>query len=285
MLAFPQPRKSESTSHPLDDASAELPVVDLPENSDTMEALLRLSYPRPTFSTFWTFDCAAELLEAAHKYELAYAEATLKQAIAPFVRDQPIQVYAFAARFRMTDLMEATAHACLALPFFWAYIPELENISAGAYHRLLDYRERCKVALGTISHTQWSVKDHRWTWRVCTTCVKHTSSRHVATGACGKCGQATWFSSFWNDVMARLKERPSVVTLLDQTLYDVPSLKKALDCATCRMVMYEQIRKFLALLADEAAKKISEVRPCPTPCGPKLTLLPGALGNQVTRYG
>ncbi|TFK82275.1 hypothetical protein K466DRAFT_666610 [Polyporus arcularius HHB13444] len=260
MLVIPQPQAPETASHPLDKELVKPPVVDLTESRTTLELLLRLCYPSPTAPTFSSFDDAKPLLDAAHKYDLAFAGSMLEHAIAPFIRDKPIQVYAFAARLHLTDIMEATARASLALPLLWPYTPELEDISAGAYHRLLDYRERCKKALATLSNTKWPTSEHKWTWRACTGCVEHYSSRHQENGSCGKCGEASWFSSFWDDLMARLKERPSPTTLQDPALSDAPALKKALECSTCQGLVHEHIRKFLRMLAGEAEMKISKIR-------------------------
>ncbi|KAI0694578.1 hypothetical protein C8T65DRAFT_666631 [Cerioporus squamosus] len=226
MLVVPQPQATETTSHPLDETFklAKPPVVDLSETRTTLEPLLRLCYPSPKAPTFSSFDDAKPLLEAAHKYDLAFAAGMLEHAIAPFVRDDPIRVHAFAAR-------------------------------AGVYHRLLDY----------LSNAQGLTKTHKWTWRACTQCVKHNSARHQLNEPCGKCGQASWFSSFWDDVMARLKKRPSPVVLQDPALSDAPALKKALECARCREVVHEHMRKFLGLLVAEAETKISEVRLWLTP--------------------
>ena len=279
MLAFPQPQDKSheeyisatgSSSSPLQldvqSPRAKPPVVPLSESRATLEPLLRMCYPFPKPPTFPPgssgFEEAKPLLEAAHKYDLGFAAGMIEQAIAPFIASDPVQVYAFAARFRLTGIMEAAARASLSAQFPGAYHADFDLISGGVYYRLVDYRERCKTSLQTLSSTQWSTKRYKWTWRQCRICVKHSEPCPISSGTshCGKCGQASWFSGFWSAVMARLQEKPCVTTLQDPTLYDTMWLKKALRCVTCREVVYEQIRKFLGLLADEAAKKLSEVR-------------------------
>ncbi|KAF7795058.1 hypothetical protein EIP86_006202 [Pleurotus ostreatoroseus] len=126
------------------------PVIEVSETSNTLDMLLRLCYPvdDPNISL-------AELdtvLSAAIKYEMREAIQILSRTLQTYVQEKPREAYAVACRHmleteasmaaqRWKELVRATEGSgdfALTLPGV-TFIPEMEDISALAYHNLLSY--------------------------------------------------------------------------------------------------------------------------------------------------
>ncbi|KAH9943570.1 hypothetical protein B0H21DRAFT_675811, partial [Amylocystis lapponica] len=141
MFNFPQPTTlSAEDIHP----DSGLPLVCVTEDSQTLDRLFRMCCliydPEP-------LDLAeiVSMLEAATKYgmerALVQASGTLHLALA---REPPARIYTIACRFMLESVARAAAVAstkCDKLD----YIPEMDHVSAGALHRLLQFR-RSKAA-------------------------------------------------------------------------------------------------------------------------------------------
>lgn len=86
---------------------------------------------------------------------MQYAIRALEQAILPHVASDPVSVYDFATQYGLADTMRAAALAWLSNPSPWEYRPDLEDISASSYNRLITYRENCKIALTIRLSSTW----------------------------------------------------------------------------------------------------------------------------------
>ncbi|KAH9913133.1 uncharacterized protein BXZ73DRAFT_27252, partial [Epithele typhae] len=118
------------------------PAVQLTETSAALEPFLRMCYPpsHPPVS-FSQLDTLRSVIEVAHKYQADGVFQVLKNLLVEtFSPAEPLRVYAIAVRLEMADVVEASARDFLAIPAFGPYSGELEDVSAGAYHRLLAYR-------------------------------------------------------------------------------------------------------------------------------------------------
>ncbi|TFK81893.1 hypothetical protein K466DRAFT_590944 [Polyporus arcularius HHB13444] len=73
---------------------------------------------------------------------------------------------------------------------------ELEDITAGAYQRLLVYRKACAKSIEELMATNWLPNGERWCWIVCPTCVKHRQTGNTSARPCAPC-LATKASSRW----------------------------------------------------------------------------------------
>ena len=155
-----------------------LPVVQLQEDSHTLDRLLRLFYPTLTTETFTDLSIVADALEAALKYAFDRAISSLKSSFTSFVDDSPLRVYAIACRLGLENeakiaaqawknqMLDATpttpcqgweshqlngstvtpcsAKDCKHRPFEHTilgstYAAEMEHITAGCLYRLLLY--------------------------------------------------------------------------------------------------------------------------------------------------
>jgi hypothetical protein len=145
MFTLPQPSKNIQT-------------IEVTEDSQTLDRLLRLCYPVPD-PIFEDLSDTSDVLEAAMKYEMDEATAIMGAAIVTFVKEKPLQVYATACRLMLekeaklaAGLWQAACPKVFSKPNGsgafpdWnttsaavSYPPEMADISAGAYFRLLRF--------------------------------------------------------------------------------------------------------------------------------------------------
>ena len=140
MLGLPQPG-ALSASGSRDSSLDALPVLNVTEPSDVLDRLFRLCYPvdDPALGTIHE---VRSTLEAALKYQMAEAIKITKRRLRSLASSDPLTVYAVACSFDLEAEAAAAAKEVLKQKVQTRYVPELENISIGAYHRLLLYCER-----------------------------------------------------------------------------------------------------------------------------------------------
>ncbi|KAM5536670.1 hypothetical protein V8D89_009765 [Ganoderma adspersum] len=140
MLSLPQPGyHSPATSG--NSRVNGLPVIDVTEPSAVLDRLFRLCYPvdDPPLGTIHEL---RSTLEAALKYQMSEAVKIVKTRLLSLADREPLSVYAVACHFELEAEAEAAAKQVLIQTAQGKYFPELEEISIGAYHRLLSYCER-----------------------------------------------------------------------------------------------------------------------------------------------
>ncbi|KAH9930362.1 uncharacterized protein B0H18DRAFT_930687, partial [Fomitopsis serialis] len=133
MFSLPQPTASHQ--------AAPAPVVDLVESSRTLRALLDACYPiaDPDLSDL---DVVHQALDAAMKYEMAKPAGLIKRALQDFVASEPLRVFAIACRLHLEEVAKAAAAQAFSLGIFvlcYPYTPELDQIPAACYRKLLHY--------------------------------------------------------------------------------------------------------------------------------------------------
>lgn len=124
-------------------------VHTLPEDGQTLSKLLQLSYPLPDpeVTNLGPADAALgsaiSLLHAARKYEVSRAIAFAKQACVAAAKERPVQLYLIASRYKWYDVARDAAMRAV-YETSDQYLPEMEDISAADYRRLLIYRQECR---------------------------------------------------------------------------------------------------------------------------------------------
>lgn len=130
MFTIPQPP----------DASAERPIVDVSEDSEALSALLRICYPEPA-RELPSLDLIHRVLGAALKYEMAAAIVSVKSAMFQprFTGLHPLQVFVIACRLGLEAEAAIAAQNAVDLDGVKSLLcPGIDDISAGAYYRLLE---------------------------------------------------------------------------------------------------------------------------------------------------
>lgn len=155
MFSLPQPqtRAGNVYSRQL----RELERIPITEDSHTFDALMRLNYPIQPTTLQDVFE-VGRVLEAAIKYDMAEATRLMNTALQEFLDAQPLQVYVVACQLRLEEEAVSAAEAwCRQYTVLMeshqifsftiaggSYIPEMSTITAGDYHRLLQYRHTGK---------------------------------------------------------------------------------------------------------------------------------------------
>ncbi|KAI0642184.1 hypothetical protein C8Q79DRAFT_1013484 [Trametes meyenii] len=132
MLTLPQPEGN---------TKIERPLVDVSEDSETLDVLLRVCYPTSA-PELRDIPLLRKVLEAANKYDIPAVLTLVKKAmVQPELLDSdPLRIFVIACRFGMEPEAQAAAKKTALRNFVVGSVqvcPELEDISAGAYYRLL----------------------------------------------------------------------------------------------------------------------------------------------------
>jgi hypothetical protein len=101
MFSLPQPPLAKHET---------LPMIDVTEDSKTIDYLLHFSYPGPTPVINELRDIA-NVLEAAQKYQIEHVMRLTKQKLLDFINSKPLQTYAIAC---CLDLEEESGRRMLA---------------------------------------------------------------------------------------------------------------------------------------------------------------------------
>ncbi|KAJ3559678.1 hypothetical protein NM688_g208 [Phlebia brevispora] len=143
-----------------DEGSVEPPVIDVTEDSETLDALLRICYPidDPKIDTLDHLD---KVLVAALKYDIPIAIKMLRRKLQKSISASPLEVFAIACTHLLEDEARRAAEHWktvmrvsddanstdfgLTVPGM-TFSPRMRDVSAGAYYRLLVY-----LRTGTLS--------------------------------------------------------------------------------------------------------------------------------------
>jgi hypothetical protein len=141
--------------------------IPFPEKSDTVNLLLCLCYDLSD-TTGKDIPTIGQVLEVARKYEVNKAVEAARNWIWSHVPNKPLQVYALACRLNLEQ--EATGAAAAWKTRYLkkfsrsdstfefsvegaSYIPEMDDISSGAYFRLLQFMN---APVNTVDHRPFS---------------------------------------------------------------------------------------------------------------------------------
>lgn len=127
--------------------SKQVPVIDMTEDSTTLDYLLRYCFPvrKPVISDIPT---AVGVLEAAKKYGLEEALEGVQGVFHPLAASDPLQLYAISCHFGWEVLAKEAAKALKATRDSWklsalftqnpslVYTPDMDTLPAGCLYRL-----------------------------------------------------------------------------------------------------------------------------------------------------
>lgn len=138
MFSLPQPRADSSVIRP----------IFMEENSRVLYILLRLCYPllhRAPADIQLEDICS--VLEAATKYDMDIAKELMSCSLRKFTEAQPLRVYAIACLLKLeSEAQYAATEAVKQEVISSRYVQELEELPAGCYHRLLQFRAQSEPA-------------------------------------------------------------------------------------------------------------------------------------------
>ncbi|KAJ3551153.1 hypothetical protein NM688_g4885 [Phlebia brevispora] len=163
------------------DPPTERQVVDMEEDGETIEALLRLIYPFDD-PVLKDLSKIVPVLAAAVKYQATEATKLLTDMVQEHVSSVPLEVFAIACRFNLEKLARTAAQerkhqigmdsfdgglsARYTGPSAANFVPDFEYITAGAYYRLLGYLRTgtlpsrfCRPEAGSVKRVPVNWKD------------------------------------------------------------------------------------------------------------------------------
>ncbi|EIN09911.1 hypothetical protein PUNSTDRAFT_67047, partial [Punctularia strigosozonata HHB-11173 SS5] len=161
MLSLPQPDAEVAPTgekHPDDKNGSSRAIVDMSENAQTLELLLRACYPyeEPDLDGL---DEVAAVLSAAVKYEMAAPIKMLRKRLSKHAPTVPTRVYAIAVRHRLEPEAREAARASLRFTLKQLALQDAQELSlipALTYQRYIRFMLRCREEFSTLS------TDLRW---------------------------------------------------------------------------------------------------------------------------
>jgi hypothetical protein len=234
-------------------------IIPLTEDSHQIVLMLKLCYPLMD-ARLDSLEDIQLLLELTQKYDIEAGFDRAREALVSpnFLDHQPLRVFAIAYRFELEEETKlAAAHFCHH-PIITPYVSELDVVPTFAYHRLLDYRNRCGDAVVALTNSlHWLPTNANWVWATCTACPAGPYRLTLSNGRLWvpRC----WFTDYFEQVKDFLRIRPSAQAVLDP-LFLQPALEKACACWFCGRRASSDLQKYASIVALMIQRVLSEVR-------------------------
>jgi BTB/POZ domain len=131
---------------PVESDNNALPVIRLSENSVTLSILVSMCYPVADVD-FEDISVVYEVLKVAMKFEMKKIIQILRVKLAYYTKRDPLRVYltSIALGFKEEAIKASKVFSLSSDDSANAYVREMEDVPAIAYHRLLKYRYQCRA--------------------------------------------------------------------------------------------------------------------------------------------
>ncbi|KAL1944902.1 hypothetical protein VTO73DRAFT_2522 [Trametes versicolor] len=137
MFLLPQPQADAESLH--------APIVDLAEDSGTIETLLRICYPIKNPPLDQPLDAIETMLRAAMKYEMELPVAVLTDHLLSLAERTPLPVWAVACRLHLEDVAKHVAQQLRNVPSLdLNSLGGMDSICAGDYFRLREFHRTAR---------------------------------------------------------------------------------------------------------------------------------------------
>ncbi|TFK33441.1 hypothetical protein BDQ12DRAFT_727763 [Crucibulum laeve] len=255
------------TMFTLPQGNTDSPLVQMSEDSSTVDILLRYCYPTdvPEISDLGLLK---KVMEAAMKFDMPDILKQARKQLLNFVEKEPLSIFALAAHYKWREGAKRAAKECLAFNLIGTHVDELNLISASNYHRLLEYHQRCGRAASKLTllnemgnADQLYSLSTRNCWIFCNN--EKCPSRHVS-GLKASDGKnrymKEWFFLYLDAVRNILKDRPAVKLITPMALR-VAAMKKAGECYVCRPRAAFDLDSFIiGPFSEEIEKAIDKIQ-------------------------
>ncbi|OBZ74519.1 NADPH-dependent diflavin oxidoreductase 1 [Grifola frondosa] len=135
--------KAESSST---ETSVEgLHAIALPEDSQTLTKLLQFCYPMET-PELESFDVISAVLEAGRRYQIMRAIDVAEREWKRAIRKEHLRAYYFAMKCSWMDEAKVAARY-MVFHTLDSHAPEMDEVPAEAYRRILEYRRQCQASI------------------------------------------------------------------------------------------------------------------------------------------
>ncbi|KAG2137605.1 uncharacterized protein EDB93DRAFT_760088 [Suillus bovinus] len=256
MFDLPQPRRN----HFNDQMFGDLDIIQVSENSKTLDMLLRFCYPAAVKGPgLEDINDVEQVLEAAMKYGMEDVEERVRKAmVAPsLLESNPVRILAVACRFglrteasiaaRYSLLHTAPTHDSLAA----------EHLPSDVIQGLVAYRSRCGQAARTLcDNLDWLKRSQTYSfyewWTNCCPCDSKADVRYLAHGTYPR----EWWADYMDRTAVALEESPCGATLMRNL---AEAVERAKSCPSCRRCAQDQMVQFTKTFAQELERVIAEI--------------------------
>ncbi|KAI0716639.1 hypothetical protein C8Q76DRAFT_794910 [Earliella scabrosa] len=121
----------------------DVPIIDVAEDSKTLDALLRICYPINKNNSKRPLELIESALKAAMKYEMGLAISVLSRECIAAAEDSPYHVWAVACRLGLEDIARRSAELSRSSNTFNSFrMPTMDfrGVNAGDYFRLREFK-------------------------------------------------------------------------------------------------------------------------------------------------
>ncbi|KAJ7186142.1 hypothetical protein C8R46DRAFT_937822 [Mycena filopes] len=223
---------------PQPDTAPSVPVIDVQETATVLDRALRFFYPAAHASVA-TLEELQDIIETlVAKYDVESVVPAVKQHLERFSAAKPLAVYALACKYRWEDVAVTAAKASLKRPLRALNTeapPELDGMTAVAYHNLLHYHQLC----GTVGSRSANILDWLAT-PTCLGCNQCWSNNTVIFAGLVAHRVPAWFHVYLSSMAPMLMQTPSIA--LHEHPYFYEALGQAL-CHKCRS--FNEFRSFV----------------------------------------
>ncbi|TCD68027.1 hypothetical protein EIP91_011638 [Steccherinum ochraceum] len=237
-----------------------LPVCHIDADGPTINLILRHIYPL-TIPKVQDIDDALTAVQVSQQYGFRLVTNAMKQTIIRLAEANPLKVFARAALRRREDEMRLSARLSLRYPILEGYVPDLEELSAGTYYRLLVYHRQCgRVAAAAVDDLEWmeglcgegnSSLPAFFTCRLC-------PSFNITPAAIRskEINVTSWFHALLLTFKQALRARPCGSTMYNDELTG-PAMSEAMTCLVCRTSALRDCKRTVEILRETVNRAIS----------------------------
>ena len=245
-----------------------IPIVSIPEDSGTIDLLLRFCYPvtSPRLAEK-EVSVIGNVLAAALKYDVRVAIESAGEALstrAQASRKDALAAYAVACHFRLEEQTRIAARACLRWPVLGLVVPELVLASALDYCNLLDFHTRAsEAAVALFSQYDFLVntcaainppshpESSHW---------EHLSGSVSDTPGAGRLIIYTWWAVAKTSITESLRGAPLGTEKLSYSELTVCVEAECNECHICKNQIlrgWEEAREAIIAAVKDAVSKVS----------------------------
>ena len=250
-----------------------IPVIQMSEDSETLQLLLGLCLPISIHAHKTTFTSLPQLqkvAEAALKFEMTSILTYLRSSsglVSPhFLESQPLRVFAIANRYGWN--LEARKAARYTLrhsnQMSGSAAVELEFISAAKFIHLQKYHRLCgQVAKSRVMlQPALAESDESWTWITCRRCVGTNTASFVYSifNRSTDPDVRKWWVQWIEEVAKEVEAEPWGETVRESDLVG-KGVERAQACFYCGPQAKRDLEEYAKTLAAEIENDISSVSP------------------------
>jgi hypothetical protein len=249
-----------------EDAEYDIPVIEMAEDKDTLNLILRFCLPisvaeTPRLSSLYELQV---VLKAATKLEMEGIQRHVRKVLVEprFIESQPLRVFAIAYHYGWPAEAKSAARFTLRHPANPPFVDELGLITAATYYRLQEYHKECGkiAAYRAVLLARSPDVDDDWVWTRCLTCNRAGSNSWWRKDNTSSPGTRKWWVDWMDSVATELRRLPWGEAVKKWDLMNA-AITKAKDCPYCEKQAVEDLEVFSRILAVDIEKHVSEASP------------------------